>query len=313
MVKMSSVSVRRLLSAALVLAGLLLLAAPVWGQGGTNVDAQPITIAAGKDATVNIRTFCIEYGKPLPQSFPTLGNSQVDARVVQILRYAISRGYTESEPYQVQLAIWRQTTGEWKSNNRTRAEEIFNNAAQAPAAPAVSGTSLVQAAAANNIQVTATNWTALPAAPEQNPWAATGTLRLTNRGTTDLTLTLPTGILVDAQGQEQDTIMYVTSVQAQPTAAATAAIAAATSAPAATAAPAATVAATAAPAATAVATTAPAAAATTAPAAAATPSPATLPRSGGDAPGANWLMILGATLLTLGLALSFYRRATNRA
>ena len=295
------------LSVALVLCGLLLAVAPnTWAQG-TQVDAQPLTIGAGKDATINIKAFCVEYGKPFARTFPTVSSNAVDPQVIQILRYAISKGYTESEPYQVQLAIWRQTTGEWKGTDRTRAEEIFNNRGQAPAAGAASGTSIVQAAAANNIQVTSVNWSPLPAAPEREPWAANGQLRVTNTGSSDLTVNIPTGIYIDAAATEQDMVMYVTNAQAQAT---STPAATATAAATATTAPTATTAATAAP--TAAATTAPAATATRAPAAAATQ---TLPRTGGDNPGDNfqWLTLLGTAMVAAGLGLAFFRRAENRA
>ena len=293
-----SFRLRWLTSALLVLGGLMLLAVPLVGAQQNNpVDQQPVSIAAGRDVTVNIKTFCIEYGKPFPAQFPTLGSNPVDPRVVQILRYAISRGYTDSDPYQVQLAIWRQTTGEWKNANHTLAEQIFNDSNNAPAAPAVSGTTLANAVSGNNLQVTAVNWTPLPAAPEQNPWAGTGQLRVANRGSSDLTVALPAGILVDAQGGEQDTVLYVTSVQGQ-----------ATSTPAATA----TTAATATPAATATraATAAPAPTATRAGAGAgvqATPS-TSLPRTGGSPADTSWLLILiGSALLAAGMGLLAFR------
>ena len=277
-------SVRWLLSAGLALCGLMLLAAPYVAAQNT-VDVPPITIAAGKDATINVKTFCIEYGKPFPAQFPALGPNPIDPRVVQILRYAISKGYTESDPYQVQLAIWRQTTGQWKGTNRARAEEIFNNAAQAPAAPNPSAGSvaLAQAVQANNIQLTADSWNALPAAPEQNSWSANAVLRLTNRGSNDVTITLPVGILVDAQGQEQDTVMYVSNIQAQPTN---------------TPAPTATQAATATP-------------------VPATPRPAatqTMPRSGGSPADNAWLLTMfGAALVLAGVGLALYPAVRRRA
>ena len=298
--KRVTLSFRWPLSVALMLCGVLLAVAPRTMAQGNQVDAQPLTIGAGKDATINVKAFCVEYGKPFARTFPTVSSNAVDPQVVQILRYAISKGYTESDPYQVQLAIWRQTTGEWKATDHARAEEIFNNRAQAPAAAAASGTSIVQAAAANNIQVTSVNWSPLPATPEREPWAANGQLRVTNRGTSDLTVNIPTGIYIDAAPNEQDMVMYVTSAQAQ-----------ATSTPAATA----TQAATATPAATATVAATATTAATAAPTAAPTAASQTLPRTGGDNPGDGfqWLTLLGAVMVAAGLGLAFFRRAETRA
>lgn len=140
---------------------------------------------------------------------------------VQILRYAISKGYTASQPYQVQLALWRQITGRWvTSGPRQIAEEIYTNApTQAPPlpTPAPDSVSLTDAIAQNLVKVEYLSWTALSSAPLGAPWHAQGQVRLTNTGQAPITLDLVTGTRLVPQGREQRMITYWTNVPQQPT------------------------------------------------------------------------------------------------
>ncbi len=338
---------RLFLATVIALSGLSLLASVFVASAQTNTgDMQTLTIPANGNATVNVRAFCLEYGKPFPANFPTsLGAKTADPKVVSILRYAVSQGYTETNPYQVQLALWRQTSGEWKSTDNALAQQIYNAGTQASnnqAAPA-SGQTLLQAAGANSVQVKATSWTPLPAAPEKNPWSGQGTLQITNPGSNTATITVPLGIVVSGGGTDQDVIMYATGGNAQggaqaaaqttpaatttsgggAAAQATTTTTTAASTPAATTTTGGTVAAQATPAATATLATTTTAASTpattggTGGAQAPTPRPttasSTLPHTGGEPLGdSSFLIILGALLLISGLALAVYRPAASR-
>ena len=77
--KFASIIVRWSLSLGMMLAGLVLAISPVWAQG-TQVDTQPITLAAGRDTTISVKAFCIEYGKPFPTNFPTVATTAVTTR-----------------------------------------------------------------------------------------------------------------------------------------------------------------------------------------------------------------------------------------
>ncbi|MFN8475201.1 MAG: hypothetical protein U0822_23665 [Anaerolineae bacterium] len=318
---------RLFLAAVVALTGLsLVVSVFVVSAQTSGGDTQTVTVPAKGSATVNVKAFCLEYGKPFPATFPTsLGNKTADPQVVNILRYAVSQGFTETNPYQVQLALWRQTSGEWKSTDNALAQQIYTagtQASNAQAAPA-NGQTLVQAAGANNVQVTATSWTPLPAEPEQNPWAGQGTLQITNPGSSAATITVPLGIVVSGGGTDQDVIMYATSSNAlsgsqqvaQVTPAATSASGAGAAAQATQAATATlkTAAATATPQAVATASSGAGAAAAT-PTARPTAARAPLPNTGGEPAGdSSFLVILGALLLLSGLGLALYRPAVRRS
>lgn len=346
---------RRVLIVVLVLVGLALLAVPgaaarpntpsnIVPQTQNPVDPPPITLEPGQSITLTLEAFCVDYGLPFPRQFPPITDMSTP-ETVQILRYAISKGYTTSQPYQVQLALWRQTSGEWKSTDNALAQQIYNAGTQASnnqAAPA-SGQTLLQAAGANSVQVKATSWTPLPAAPEKNPWSGQGTLQITNPGSNTATITVPLGIVVSGGGTDQDVIMYATGGNAQggaqaaaqttpaatttsgggAAAQATTTTTTAASTPAATTTTGGTVAAQATPAATATLATTTTAASTpattggTGGAQAPTPRPttasSTLPHTGGEPLGdSSFLIILGALLLISGLALAVYRPAASR-
>ncbi|MCW5853030.1 MAG: hypothetical protein KIT87_23385 [Anaerolineae bacterium] len=196
----------------------LLNVIPVAAQ--TNgVDLPPLTLRPGQSVTLSIRALCIQYTMPFPRDFPPIAGL-ADPKYVQIVRYALSKGYVDSDPYQVQLALWRAQTGQWVNTYmRARAEEIFNNANQAPPPPPGAGPSLVDAIQANTVQVSYQQWT-----PVQNglpdsdqPWLATGEIVVRNPGTASLTLSLPQGLFLDAPGQTQDMILIFTPTQPQAT------------------------------------------------------------------------------------------------
>lgn len=306
---------RLCLALVVALTGVSLLTSVFVASAQTTVDTQTVSIPANGSATVNVKAFCLEYGKPFPATFPTsLGAKTADPQVVNILRYAVSQGYTETNPYQVQLALWRQTSGQWKSTDNALAQQIYTAGSQASntqAAPPT-GQTLLQAAGANSVQVKATSWTALPASPEQNPWSGQGTLQITNPGNNAATITVPLGIVVSGGGTDQDVIMYATGSNAQSNAPAAQVTPAATTASGTGAAAPATPAATATLAPTT--TTGGTGAAATAPAPRPTSVSSTLPHTGGEPVGdSTFLIIVGALLLLSGVGLAIYRPATRRS
>ena len=197
---------------------LLLSVTPLEAQ--TNgVDLPPVTIQPGQQVVLTVKAVCLQYGMPFTPTFPPIAGL-ADPKYVQIVRYALSKGYLDSDPYQVQLALWRAQTGRWVNTyQRARAEEIFNNAGQAPPPPPGAGPSLVDAIQANTVQVSYQKW-----APVQDglpdsaqPWLATGEIVVRNPGTAPLTLSLPQGLLLDAAPRDQDMILVFTPTQPQAT------------------------------------------------------------------------------------------------
>jgi len=121
-----------------------------WAQKGVN----DITLAPGKTVALNFKVYCIKYGMPLT-SEPVEFRGRSQQGVVHILHYARSKGYVDSNPVQVQLAIWRQTTGEWKAADHAIAEEIFKNAKKAPTESKAGAVFLTDAVKAGTVQVVA--------------------------------------------------------------------------------------------------------------------------------------------------------------
>lgn len=261
------------LSIILLLGALLLFLAPALLAQSGNIDLPPVTIPAGKDATLTIKAFCVEYTTPFAKDFPPL-TSLADPKYTSVLRYALSKGYVDSDPYQVQLALWRAQTGRWVNNAaRVRAEEIFNNAqTQAPAAAAaVNAPTLLDALKMNNVTVTYKSWTPVQGnLPDSvQPWLGVGEIVVSNKGTAPVALALPQGIFLDAKQGEQDMLLFFTAVQVQATE---------TPAPTVT--------------------------------RAATPTPMPMPAAGGDTPDDLGYLVftLGAFVIIGGLALDLLRR-----
>jgi len=304
---------------------------------------QTVTIAAGQSTTLQVRGFCIDPGKAFPTGISTPDSLATDA-VRAGLNYAVGKGYDQSNPRQVQEAVWFLQTGTWQSTDHQLADEIANaakDAANAPSTP--TGTSLLDVLKANNAKATIT----FKAAPDVQPNQAfygDGTLTITNTGSQSIQVYLPFGaVFPPANSAEQRLVGYAVGVSQAGTATvaatgtAPAATAAATGtavttgtvAPTETVATTATTAATETPAATstvaATATTAAtetpaptettAATATTAPTetpmamATETPQSSVLPTTGagpGGFPG--WLLLFGLSLASLGAGVALLRR-----
>ncbi len=230
---MASVAVlsRRITVVVLVLLGMALLAVPgvaalsttpsaVVPQTQNPVDPPPITLQPGQSITLTLEAFCVDYRLPFPRQFPPITDMSTP-ETVQILRYALSKGYTASHPYQVQLALWRQTTGKWVDiGPRQIAEEIYNNApTEAPLlpTPAPDSVSLTDAIAQNLVKVEYLSWKPMGVFPiTALAWHAEGRVRLTNTGEQTITINLATGTRLVPQGREQRLITYWSNVPEQP-------------------------------------------------------------------------------------------------
>jgi hypothetical protein len=299
---------------------LLTLAALLFVSGLTSATAvaqplpqatsgQPITIAAGQSATLQVRGFCLDFGKLFPsQSNAPTGLAPDQARAA--LNYAVSKGYDTSDPRQVQEAIWFLVSGEWHRDDHALGQEIVDAAKNGnmPATPG--GTSLIDALQANNLIATIT-FTPGGGLTGSDAFYGDGTLTITNNGTQDAQVYLPFGsIFPPANSAEQRLIGYALAA-AQP-AATTTVEATGTVEPSATAEATSTVAATTAPTATTMPTETAAPTQTAAP----TMTPATpcLPRTGAGAAGLpGWLVLFGAALVCLVAGLALLRRSAPPA
>ncbi|MDQ2787863.1 MAG: hypothetical protein M3Y58_22980, partial [Chloroflexota bacterium] len=124
---------------------------------------------AGGGTTINV--FCLDFGKKFPDGQSIKAQGLADDKVRGALQYALGKGYVQSNPYQVQLAVWNIADGQpfHDVNNRgtTVAQEIVANAGSAPAGSAgdVSNITVanIKAADANAAYGTGTVTGTLPA------------------------------------------------------------------------------------------------------------------------------------------------------
>jgi hypothetical protein len=180
----------------------------LWAQKGVG----DITLAPGQSSTLNFKVYCLEYGMPLTKE-PVEFKGRSQHGVVEILHYAHSKGYVDSNPGQVQLAIWRQRTGEWKAADHTVAEEIVKNASQTPTESKPAGdVFLTDAVKAGTIQLAVSEVAPVnvPNSPVTWPWLGEGRMTLTNTAKESVTIVVRDGFELSAPHEHM--IGYVTSL-----------------------------------------------------------------------------------------------------
>ncbi len=87
-----------------------------------------VTLQPGQEATIPLRLWCLDYGKPFPSALDAPGPRAQDG-VIAVLQTAIAKGAVISDIYQTELAIWRVRTGrfnDYASQGYALAEEIYN-------------------------------------------------------------------------------------------------------------------------------------------------------------------------------------------
>ena len=170
-----------------------------------------ITIAAGATATLTVRGFCLDFGKPFPTMDMSARNLAAD-RVRAALNYSIQKGYTDGNPQQVQLAVWYLRDNTWHAEQRVIAEEIVREAATAPVPPSTGeGISLSDAVTQNRVTVIA------KFVPQtQDAFYGDGTVTIQNTGAGEVRVYMPMGVTfstVASPGTFQDLLVYELAVQ----------------------------------------------------------------------------------------------------
>jgi hypothetical protein len=181
-----------------------------WAQRGV----ADIVLEPGKSATLTYKVFCIQYGMPLstgPVEFK--GRSAHSAK--HILAYAHSKGYIDSNPVQVQLAIWRKSTGEWKAPDHALADEIFKNAGELPPESEAGAVFLTDAVKAGTVKISAKPVALLKVAgsPVDWPFMGEGQLTLTNSSSQSVTVRARDGFELAAPNQHM--IGWISSLAKQ--------------------------------------------------------------------------------------------------
>lgn len=117
-----------------VLVGLAAVPATVAAQAVTT--AANTTAAATPGSTINV--FCLDFEKDFPVGQTVKAQGLANGRVRGALAYALSKGYVTSNPYQVQMAVYRlqdnQPFRNTRNENTAVAQEIVDNAGNTPSA-----------------------------------------------------------------------------------------------------------------------------------------------------------------------------------
>jgi len=171
----------------------------------------PVTIPAGGTATLTVRGFCIDFGKPFPtDNMTTNGLAQDNVRAA--INYSIQKGYTEGNPAQVELAVWFLRDNTWHNTDNAVAQEIANNATSANTPPTTGdGMSLDDAVKQNKVTLQATF-----VAQTAGHFYGDATLQIKNTGTADLKVYMPVGTLFtvpNGGGKFQDLAAYALGPQ----------------------------------------------------------------------------------------------------
>ena len=203
-----------LLVYAALLLGMLVLPytsrAIILSQAGSAFTPQIITIPAGGTIPLTLRAFCLNFGKVFP-SVPVSADGLAGDTVRAALNYSLEQGYTESDPSQVELAVWFLQDGAWRNTSHDLGTEIVNNATQAnlPQEP-TGGISIPDAIAQNAIVVTATFVLEAPGHLYGN-----GTAQIRNISSGELKVYMPIGTrFVAPPGTNfQDLVVYALNTE----------------------------------------------------------------------------------------------------
>ena len=167
-----------------------------------------ITLAPGETATLPVRGFCLNYGKPFPGA--TLqGVDLAPATVRAAVAYALQKGYVDSDPLQVQLAVWTLIEGKKIPGQAyTVADEIIEFAKTAPAPETGAVQSLADALAKALVSAAIADYAST--SPANYQYSGAGNLALTNVSKEALTLLIPYGMRFSGGAGVQDMGIFPT-------------------------------------------------------------------------------------------------------
>ncbi len=167
-----------------------------------------LTIKAGGTATLTVRGFCMDFGKPFPTQETTI-KGLADDKVRAALNYSIQKGYTEGNPQQVEQAVWFLRDNTWHNPDHPVGQEIVTNATTANAPQAGSGTALNDAVTQNKVTLTAKF-----VAQTADHFYGDAQIQVKNSGTADVTVYMPIGMVFTVPtggGAFQDLAAYTLS------------------------------------------------------------------------------------------------------
>ncbi len=192
--------------------------AAIWSgsaQAQSNNATRTFQLQPGGTATVDFESFCIDYGKKFPSSIGLPPTNVADPTVVGALNNALTKGYTASQPKEVQFAIWKARGAQGSPQPGAAGNEIAQNLTQ-PTAP-TGATSLIDAITNNQVKATAGTWAGvgekLTINGVQDNFQGRGQLTIENTSGQPLTLYMPIGTVFPAPSAEfQSMAGYMTNV-----------------------------------------------------------------------------------------------------
>ena len=163
-----------------------------------------ITLKPGQEARIPIRLWCMNYGKPFPAAL--IGPTQTGSEnVTRVLQAAVNQGVLDSDPFQVQLAVWQAIDGVYHSAasfDRSLAEKLTADAAGLALTPAPAGVlPLDEAVTQKLVSVAVEGLTPLtnPIDPTLAPFTGAATMVIKNTGAATVRLSI-VGIVFNPSG-----------------------------------------------------------------------------------------------------------------
>jgi hypothetical protein len=217
---------RLLLIAGLIFAGFGAMPAANLQAQEVVLGETSVLVPANGQVSIQFETFCLEFGRDFPEEIGAPIERAGD-EVLRVLRVAIEEGYVESDPLQVQLAIWRIIEGEWVYSEdevtRDLAEQLLEMAEDVDVGPLQGdGMALTDAVDQGLVTVESEDFTSVDAPTQQLPdgieYKGRGTLVITNQTDEDVRVFFPYGTVFDPGTEtEQDIVAYATELEELPT------------------------------------------------------------------------------------------------
>jgi hypothetical protein len=166
-----------------------------------------LSLKPGQQAEVSFSFWCMDYGKPFPTAIETVGERAPES-VIAVVRAAMAKGVTASDPYQTQVAVWRDIEGEFKdfaNAGTVLAQEIYSASLQTAVPPLPAGEpTLAEMIAQGAVSITVEGLTlTLPATPTITPEQAfngTGAVIIRNISDKTVRFVVPEGVVFIPSG-----------------------------------------------------------------------------------------------------------------
>jgi hypothetical protein len=175
------------------------------------------TLQPGGMATITFEAFCTDFGLKFPQAIQApnaVGSDKIRAALAYIQNNNLAAD--PAKALEAQYAIWQLSGATGSPAGGADASAVVAAAATAPAA--TQGTSVVDAAKANQVKVTLASWQAIgdkvPIGSAMDNFYGRGTLTVENTSQQAVTLAMPVGTLFPpVTAGEQTMAGYATNVQ----------------------------------------------------------------------------------------------------